>query len=93
MKRLASNSGQGLGELRTEVMWVAKLLHRNLIKLLSFCLEEEKQLVYEYLPNGSLDRILFGIYSQSDTVSALILLVKILYGMLVWYTTNQVDYY
>ncbi|KAG7546720.1 Serine-threonine/tyrosine-protein kinase catalytic domain [Arabidopsis suecica] len=67
VKRLSIHSGQGNAEFKTEVLLMTKLQHNNLVKLFGFSIKEsERLLVYEFIPNTSLDRFLFDPIKQKQ---------------------------
>nr|XP_009417026.1 PREDICTED: L-type lectin-domain containing receptor kinase IV.3-like [Musa acuminata subsp. malaccensis] len=61
VKRVSHESRQGMREFVAEIVSIGRLRHRNLVQLLGYCRRKgELLLVYEYMPNGSLDKFLYG---------------------------------
>uniref|UniRef100_A0A1U8AJ90 non-specific serine/threonine protein kinase n=1 Tax=Nelumbo nucifera TaxID=4432 RepID=A0A1U8AJ90_NELNU len=61
VKRVRHESRQGLKEFVAEIVSMGRLRHRNLVQLLGYCRRErELLLVYDYMPNGSLDKFIFS---------------------------------
>ncbi|KAL0693089.1 hypothetical protein Bca4012_060269 [Brassica carinata] len=61
VKVLSVGSQHGKGQFVAEIIAISSVIHRNLVKLYGCCYEgDHRLLVYEYLPNGSLDQLLFG---------------------------------
>ncbi|KAG6520785.1 hypothetical protein ZIOFF_017845 [Zingiber officinale] len=89
VKRLSMTSTQGDHEFKNEVTVIAKLQHRNLVRLLGCCIEaRERMLIYEFMPNGSLDGLLF------DANEAAVILIlqadKAKSGLLDWKTRYNI---
>ncbi|XP_038690060.1 L-type lectin-domain containing receptor kinase S.4 [Tripterygium wilfordii] len=61
VKRFSNESKQGLTEFVSEIESIGRLRHRNLVQLLGWCRRRgDLLLVYDFMPNGSLDKFLFG---------------------------------
>lgn len=74
VKKLSETSKQGKREFTNEAKLLACIQHRNVVSLLGFCAIPEKVLVYEYVANESLDKLLFSMFSYPSFCYYLLLI-------------------
>ncbi|KAK3118576.1 hypothetical protein QOZ80_9BG0701810 [Eleusine coracana subsp. coracana] len=61
VKRVSHDSKQGIKEFIAEIVSIGRIQHCNLVRVLGYCRRRgELFLVYEYMPNGSVDKYLYG---------------------------------
>ncbi|KAK8588968.1 hypothetical protein V6N13_087856 [Hibiscus sabdariffa] len=66
IKLLENSKGNG-EDFINEVATIGRIHHVNVMKLIGFCVEGSKQvLVYDFMPNGSLDQIIFAKENKLD---------------------------
>ena len=59
VKRTSHDSREGMSEFLAEISTIGRLRHPNLVRLLGYCRHEDLYLVYDFMPNGSLDKYLY----------------------------------
>ncbi|XP_010262582.2 PREDICTED: L-type lectin-domain containing receptor kinase IV.1-like [Nelumbo nucifera] len=70
VKRVSHDSRQGMREFVAEIVSIGRLRHRNLVQLLGYCRRKgELLLVYDYMSNGSLNKLLFNQPGPETTLN------------------------